>query len=66
MSPSDSVAQLYSQARGFLLIAFYDLHGYTGGILTHLHIGNIPHHMDKIQTSLSKHVRFKALKAMGY
>jgi hypothetical protein len=33
------VAQLYPQAPGSLFIAFYDLQGYGGGILTHLHMG---------------------------
>jgi hypothetical protein len=37
MSPSDSVARLYPQALGSLIVAFYDSQGYGGGILTHLH-----------------------------
>jgi hypothetical protein len=65
MFPSDSVAQLYSQAPGFLLIAFYDSQGYTGDILTHLHTGNITHYMDKFRPLSHKHVRFKALNAVG-
>jgi hypothetical protein len=39
MSPSDRVAQLYPQAPGSLFVAFYDLLGYCGGILTRLHAG---------------------------
>jgi hypothetical protein len=38
MSSSDRVAQLYPQAQCFLFITFYDLQGYGGGILTHLHM----------------------------
>jgi hypothetical protein len=40
MSPSDKVAQLYPQAPGSLFDAFYDSHGYDGGILTRLHTGS--------------------------
>jgi hypothetical protein len=36
-SPSDRVAQLCPQAPGSLFVAFYDSHGYGGGILTRLH-----------------------------
>jgi hypothetical protein len=43
MSPSDKVAELYSQAWGSLSIAFYDSQGYDGSILTLLHTGNIEH-----------------------
>jgi hypothetical protein len=39
MSPSDRVAQLYTQAPGSLFVAFYDSHGYDGGILISLHTG---------------------------
>jgi hypothetical protein len=39
MSPSNSVAQLYSKAPGCLLVAFYDWQGHGGGILTRLHAG---------------------------
>jgi hypothetical protein len=35
--PRKSVAQLYLQALGSLLVASYDSHGYGGGIRTHLH-----------------------------
>jgi hypothetical protein len=37
MYPNDRVAQLYPQAPGSLFVAFYDLQGYGGGILTCLH-----------------------------
>jgi hypothetical protein len=37
MSPSDKMAHLHHQALGSLFIAFYDLQGYGGSILTHLH-----------------------------
>jgi hypothetical protein len=40
MSPSDRVAQLYPQAPGSILIAFYDSQGYGGGIVTLLHTRN--------------------------
>jgi hypothetical protein len=40
MWPSDRVAQLYPQAPGSLFIDFYDLQGYSGGILTCLHMEN--------------------------
>jgi hypothetical protein len=33
------VAQLYPQAPGALFVAFYDLQGHGGGIVTHLHMG---------------------------
>jgi hypothetical protein len=39
MSTSDRMAQLYPQALSSLSVAFYDSHGYRGGILTHLHTG---------------------------
>jgi hypothetical protein len=39
ISPTDMATQLYPQARGFLFVAFYDLQGYGGGIVTHLHMG---------------------------
>jgi hypothetical protein len=35
--PSDRVAQLYSQPPDSVFVAFYDLQGYFGGILTLLH-----------------------------
>jgi hypothetical protein len=35
---SDRVAQWYSQALDSLFIAFYDSQGYSGGILTCLHM----------------------------
>jgi hypothetical protein len=38
MSPSDGVAQLYAQAPGSLFVIFYDSQGYSGGILTCLHM----------------------------
>jgi hypothetical protein len=41
MSPSNTVAQLYPQALGSLFVSFYDLQGYSGGILTGLDIENI-------------------------
>jgi hypothetical protein len=37
MFPNKKVAQLYPQAPGSLLVAFYDSQGYGGGILTRLH-----------------------------
>jgi hypothetical protein len=37
ISPRNRVAQLYSQALGFLFDASYDSQGYGGGIRTHLH-----------------------------
>jgi hypothetical protein len=40
-SPSDRVAQLYPQALGSYLFAFYYSQGYGGGILTLLHIRGI-------------------------
>jgi hypothetical protein len=40
MSPSDRVAQLYSQAPGSVFVTFYDLQGYSGDILIHLHTGS--------------------------
>jgi hypothetical protein len=39
MSPSDRVAQLYIQTLGSLFITFYNTQGYSGGVLTHLHMG---------------------------
>jgi hypothetical protein len=39
MSPSDKVAQLYPQASGSFFVAFYDLQGYGGGILTRQYTG---------------------------
>jgi hypothetical protein len=39
-SPSDRMAQLYPHALGSLFVAFYDLQGYGGGILTYLHMVN--------------------------
>jgi hypothetical protein len=41
MSPSDMVAQLYSQALGSLSVAIYDSQGYGGGIITRLHTGTV-------------------------
>jgi hypothetical protein len=37
ISPRNRVAQLYSQALGHLFITSYNMKGYSGGILTHLH-----------------------------
>jgi hypothetical protein len=37
MSPSHRVAQLYPQAPGSVFVAYYDLQGCGGSILTHLH-----------------------------
>jgi hypothetical protein len=37
--PCDRVVQLHPQAPGTLFITFYDLQGYSGGILTRLHMG---------------------------
>jgi hypothetical protein len=37
MSTSDRVALLYPQAPHSLFITYYDLQGYGGGVLTHLH-----------------------------
>jgi hypothetical protein len=34
------VAQLYPQAPDSIFVAFYDSHGYVGGILTRLHMGS--------------------------
>jgi hypothetical protein len=42
MSPSDRVAQLYSQAPGFFFVAFYDSQGYGGGMPPQL--SYYPHH----------------------
>jgi hypothetical protein len=39
MSPSDRVAQLYSQAPGSLFVAFYDSQGYGEGNLIRLNTG---------------------------
>jgi hypothetical protein len=39
MFPSDREAQLYPKAPSFLVVAFYDLQGYSGGIQTCLHTG---------------------------
>jgi hypothetical protein len=39
MFPSDRATQLYPQTLGSLFVAFYDLQGYGGGILTCLHMG---------------------------
>jgi hypothetical protein len=36
---SERVAQLHPQAAASLFLTFYDLQGYSGGILTHLHTG---------------------------
>jgi hypothetical protein len=41
ISPKDWLAQLYPWALGSLAVASYDLQGYSGDILTHLHIGTI-------------------------
>jgi hypothetical protein len=38
ISPRNRVAQLYSQALGFLFVASYDSQGYDGGIRSRLHI----------------------------
>jgi hypothetical protein len=38
MSPSDRVAQSYLRTPGSLFVAFYDSQGYSGGILTRLHV----------------------------
>jgi hypothetical protein len=38
--PSDRVARLYLRALGSLSVASYDLQGYGGGNLTHLHMFN--------------------------
>jgi hypothetical protein len=40
MCPSDRVAHLYHQALGSLSITLYNTQGYSGGILTLLHVGN--------------------------
>jgi hypothetical protein len=40
ISPSDRVAQLYHQVWGSRFVAFYDLQGYGGGILTCPHTGH--------------------------
>jgi hypothetical protein len=40
LSPSDRAAKLYPQAPASLFFAFYDSHGYGGGILTTLHMGD--------------------------
>jgi hypothetical protein len=37
MLPSDMLAQLNLQAQGFISVAFYDLQGTNGGIVTRLH-----------------------------
>jgi hypothetical protein len=39
ISPRNRVAQLYSQALGYIFVASYDSQGYGGGILTRLHTG---------------------------
>jgi hypothetical protein len=39
LCPPVTVAQLYSQTPGSLLVAFYNLQGYNGGIITNLHTG---------------------------
>jgi hypothetical protein len=39
ISPGNRVARFYPQALGSLSIAFYDSHGYGGGIRTRLHTG---------------------------
>jgi hypothetical protein len=39
ISPRKRVSQLYPQALSSLLVAFYDLQGYGGGIRTRLHAG---------------------------
>jgi hypothetical protein len=39
MSSSNRVAQLYPQAPGLLLVTFYNLQGYGGGILPCFHMG---------------------------
>jgi hypothetical protein len=39
ISPRNRLAQLYPQALGSLLVAFYDSQGCGGGILTRLHTG---------------------------
>jgi hypothetical protein len=39
MSPNDRMTQLYPQAMGSVLVAFYDLQVYGGSILTYLHMG---------------------------
>jgi hypothetical protein len=39
-SPRNRAAQLYPQPPDSLFIAFYDLQGYGGGILTRLHMGS--------------------------
>jgi hypothetical protein len=43
--PRSRVAQLYSQALGFLFVASYDSQGYGGGIQTSLHAGIPPAQM---------------------
>jgi hypothetical protein len=39
--PQDRVTQIYPRALGFLSVASYDSQGYGGGILSHLHMGNV-------------------------
>jgi hypothetical protein len=41
MSPSERVAQLYSQPAGSLFDTFYNLQGYGGVIPAHFHMGSI-------------------------
>jgi hypothetical protein len=62
MSPSDRVAQLYSQALCSLFIAFYDSQGYGESIRTRLHPGtNIDvnfKHFDFLHRVSAKDVKF--------
>jgi hypothetical protein len=49
MSPTDRVAQFYSQVQCSLFIAFYDSQGYGGGILTFLHTGEYYELYDQVK-----------------
>jgi hypothetical protein len=40
ISPMNKVAQLYPQTLDSLFVAFYDSKRYSGGIQTHLYMGN--------------------------
>jgi hypothetical protein len=54
MSPSDRVAKLCPQAPGSLFIAFYNLQGYSGGILTGLYTGRYRIHILHLNGMSSK------------
>jgi hypothetical protein len=64
ISPRNRVARLYPQALGSLFVAFYDSHGYGGGIRPRLHTGYFNAYKSFVFNDLVK-VRIKVTLRWG-